>query len=109
MKSLFRERLRERTLDAMDWVDIRPDPHWGNYMVAPGVVALCWYFVPEGFLPLFFILCICAAIAATVAFVVLVGGTVVYRASRDVISAQLARARKVVQEAGPIVIQREAL
>src|SRR5687768_6788812 len=25
---LFKDRLKDRTLDVLDWVDYRPDPHW---------------------------------------------------------------------------------
>ena len=98
MRNRFRDRLRERALDAMDWVDIRPDPHWINFAIVPSVLGLCLYFIPEGFLPLFISLCICAAIASLVLVVVGIVGTVLWRAVRDVISIQLAEARTATRE-----------
>jgi hypothetical protein len=45
MKEL-RYRLRERTLDALDWVDYRRDAHWWQYLVLALTVVGAIWFVP---------------------------------------------------------------
>jgi hypothetical protein len=120
MKNRFGQCLRERTLDAMDWVDIRPDPHWANFVVAPAVLGLSLYYIPKGFLPLFIVLCATAAVACFFLVLLAVVGLVAWRAIQDAIAntqvwrtvygayqARLVAMRKSVQEAqGPLVIDR---
>jgi hypothetical protein len=108
MKNLFRERFRERILDTMDWVDIRPDPHWTSFALAPAVLALCLYFIPGGFLPLFLVLCAIAAVASLVLVVVGIVGTVAWRATRDVVEDRLAALRRWRTQGQPLVITRRS-
>ncbi|MGV3616858.1 MAG: hypothetical protein ACO1SV_16145 [Fimbriimonas sp.] len=107
MKNRLGQCLRDRTLDAMDWVDIRPDPHWANFVIAPAVLGMSLYFIPSGFLPLFIVLCATAAVACFVLVLLAIVGLIAWRTTQDIVSARLATMRKVVSEAkGGLVIQR---
>jgi hypothetical protein len=107
MVSRLGQRLRERTLDAMDWVDIRPDPHWTSFASVPIALGLSLYFIPSGFLPLFIVLCVLAAMAclALVLFGILtwIVGWVI----RDLVGDGLASMRGAVGQArGNAVVRR---
>lgn len=103
MKGRLGERLRERTLDAMDWVDIRPDPHWTSFAAVPAALGLSIYFIPSGFLPLFLVLCALAAVVcfALVVFAILVW--IVGWATRDLIGDGLAAMRGA---AGQVAVRK---
>ena len=82
----------------MDWVDIRPDPHWTSYALVPLVLGFAIYKLPSGFLPLFLVLCACAAVACLVAVIVIAIGAVVWGAVSDVTLSRLANYREGLRE-----------
>ena len=89
----LRERVRERTLDGLDWVDYRPDPHWWQYLAAPIAIALAIWQTPMH-LGVFLLmgalaLTVVAAIVWALGFVV----CVTWRGLRDVIREMLRRRR----------------
>ncbi|AIE87119.1 hypothetical protein [Fimbriimonas ginsengisoli] len=58
MNNLLKERLRERALDAQDWFEIRPDPHWWPIVAIPAVIALAYITVPAGFIPILLLMAV---------------------------------------------------
>ena len=106
MSNRLGERLRERTLDAMDWVDIRPDPHWTSFAAVPVALGLSLYFIPGGFLPLFIVLCALAAVVCLALVILGIAAWIVGWATRDLIGDGLSAMRGAVGEAKPLRAKR---
>lgn len=98
MVSRLGQRLRERTLDAMDWVDIRPEPHWASFACVPLALGVSLYFIPSGFLPVFILICMLAAAVSLALVVMGILAWIVGWVIRDLIGDGLAAMRGVVSQ-----------
>ena len=92
-----RDRLRERALDVLDWVDYRPDPHWWQYVAAAGVMGLAYFYTPMELWPVLLMANIAVTLFGMAIWFLGVFAVVAWRALRDVIEVML-RKRKA---AGP--------
>jgi hypothetical protein len=101
MEDLIKERLRERALDARDWFEIRPDPHWWPAVAVPGAIGLAYFTVPHNLFPFLLV----GAVVLTVALLILgvLGGLafVAGRAIRDVLEAKRAAQETTKRTAAP--------
>ena len=85
MTDLLKERLRERMLDARDWFEIRPDPHWWPALGIPGVVALCYFTVPHNLFPFLLAAAVMLAVLMSILAVLGIVAFVCGRAIGDVL------------------------
>lgn len=100
----FKHRLRERTLDALDWLEIRPDPRPISWLLVPGIAVGGFFLVPSSIYPF---LLAGATIVGLVLFLFLLATAIVVvlaRTGRDIIANQRHTAR--LREAGPLIIHR---
>jgi hypothetical protein len=92
----FKSRLRERTLDVLDWIDYRPDPHWWQYAAVPVVVLLAYFLTPMRMWPFVLAATIFATVMALACWLVGAIICVAWRAVRDIMGG-LTRERTAPQ------------
>ncbi len=96
-----RDRLKERTMDILDWVDYRPDPHWWQYLAVPAVLGLAYFFTPMDLWPILMLANIGVTLFGMALWFVGLFAVVGWRTLRDlwqasaVIDAKLALSREL--------------
>jgi hypothetical protein len=100
---LFKDRLKDRTLDVLDWVDYRPDPHWWQYLAVPVVLGAAYWITPLNMLPFLVIATIGIAAFALVFMLVSLLACVAWRAIKDVIDAMKRKRQPTWQPTQPLV------
>jgi hypothetical protein len=88
-----KERLRERTLDILDWVDYRPDPHWWQYVATAGVLSLAYFFTPMDLWPVLLLANVGVTLLGMALWFAGLFAVIAWRALRDVIEVMLRRRR----------------
>jgi len=89
----LRERVRERALDTLDWIDYRPDPHWWQYLAVPIVIALAIWLTPMHLGVFLLIGAVALTIVAAIIWGLGLATCVAWRAVRDIIQSMLRRRR----------------
>jgi|GEM_PF-5550989 len=86
MTPTVRDRLKERTLDTLDWIDIRPEPHWWPALALPAMVGLAYYTLPPILLNILLVGACLLFVAMVIGGIVAGIGFLVCRAVADVIA-----------------------
>ncbi len=96
------DRLKERTLDILDWVDYRPDPHWWQYLAASAVLGLAYLFTPMDLWPVLLLANVCITLFGMVVWFAGLFGVIAWRALRDVTDGM--RRRRQAEKPYPQVL-----
>ncbi|HEY0866432.1 MAG TPA: hypothetical protein VGE01_03580 [Fimbriimonas sp.] len=80
---MFRNNVRERYLDLLDWVDIRPDLNLTWCLVMAGIIGLMNYILPFSLMFMATFMAVFAAVGLLVGGVCCALFLVAYRAARD--------------------------
>jgi hypothetical protein len=91
----LKDRVRERTMDVLDWMDYRPDPHWWQFLAVPAVLAVAWFLTPMEMGPLMVIATVVTTLSLLAIWLIALVVVVAWRAIRDVIQDMLRRRRSV--------------
>ncbi|HSI71816.1 MAG TPA: hypothetical protein VK934_01450 [Fimbriimonas sp.] len=90
---LVKERLVDRALDVLDWIDYRPDPHWWQYLTVPVLLFLAYFFTPMGLGPALVIFSVGITSVALIFWFAVLFLIIAWRAVRDVIENMLRKRR----------------
>jgi hypothetical protein len=90
---LVKERLTDRALDVLDWIDYRPDPHWWQYLFAPVLLVLAYFFTPMGLGPALVIFTVGITSVAMIAWFAGLFVIIAWRTVRDIIENMLRKRR----------------